>query len=617
MEAPAAPPASEAVTTSAHGAQHHDHGWHAHEHHRLREVLAERVISVVTLNRGMRLVVALAVVQLVVSALLMALRGVSMPSFIADVTNGEESTIAIAVFVATLLFTTLAWAFILAGSFRAAWPVRVVALCVFGWAMWSEKEVALDAGTATVAICLACVGVITALAVATWFLDRAARRERAAWWPRRRALLVLIVFLLVAAIYAAAWIGARAVDEEEFFTTSFSDQINNLEYFLIPLLVFAGSDFGDWGNLAVNRAVNRVRRVAPSWLFALVTLAVAGAVLFDGVRVAMDTDNGGGGLAAELGLGAVVAVLTAGLFVLARPRGRWAGHLPFLAVAAVAVIDATIGFVVSNRLSDDPNVGDKMLAISALWWGGAAAAGVVLLVAGRRRLPAWAVAATTYVVLIGVTDVLTSLPWITQVWQPFGLTPDNAPFLGTEGLRAVAAMITVVAVLAAVALRRLRAWAVPVGLLLTLTVALQVLDWIDNLYGRTTDVTSQISIAAAIVLVVALLWELTVSGEAITNTDGRWLPRDSRVQMYLGYIVMVASAVLFYGSLHAPGSGALRENQFDSEEWVRGGIIFLGVPLVISLFMIGLERWRTTRGTADESTVHVMPVEAAPVPAES
>jgi hypothetical protein len=171
----------------------------------------------------------------------------------------------------------------------------------------------------------------------------------------------------------------------------------------------------------------------------------------------------------------------------------------------------------------------------------------------------------------------------------------NAPYLGVEGLKAVAAMVTILVVLYAVATKSLRRLMTPIALFVTMTVSLQILVWVDSLFGKTTDTTGRVALFAAVVLVLALLWELAASGEGVTNVHSRWFPRDSRVMLYAGYILLVSTAVLFYSSLHDAKSNALLESQFDAEAYVRSGIFFLGVPLVITLCLIGLHRWREAR----------------------
>jgi hypothetical protein len=84
---------------------------------------------------------------------------------------------------------------------------------------------------------------------------------------------------------------------------------------------------------------------------------------------------------------------------------------------------------------------------------------------------------------------------------------------------------------------------------------------------------------------------------------------------------MVSTAVLFFSSLHDAKSNELLESQFDAEEFVRDGIFFLGVPLVITLCLIGLHRWRASHagggahapevGDAEPDGVH--PPSQAPV----
>ena len=61
--------------------------------------------------------------------------------------------------------------------------------------------------------------------------------------------------------------------------------------------------------------------------------------------------------------------------------------------------------------------------------------------------------------------------------------------------------------------------------------------------------------------------------------------------MFVGYILMVSSAVLLFASLHDQ-SGKLLESSFDPESWVKQGILFLGMPLVITIGILGFHRWR-------------------------
>jgi hypothetical protein len=154
-------------------------------------------------------------------------------------------------------------------------------------------------------------------------------------------------------------------------------------------------------------------------------------------------------------------------------------------------------------------------------------------------------------------------------------------------------------VLYALATRAVHRLIVPISLLVTLTVSLELLTWVDLLFGKTTDTTGRVALFAAVVLVVVLVWELAASGQGLTNLHSSGFPRESRVMLYGGYILLVSAAVLFYSSLHDSESATLLSAQFDAEQWVREGILFLGVPLVITLFLIGIQRWRSRTKTSD------------------
>ena len=99
---------------------------------------------------------------------------------------------------------------------------------------------------------------------------------------------------------------------------------------------------------------------------------------------------------------------------------------------------------------------------------------------------------------------------------------------------------------------------------------------------------ARLSIAQAIVILLALLWELTVSGESITNGHSSWFPRAARVLAFCGYIMLVATAVLFFSSLRVRNLGTVLEPQFESEAWPALGILQLGVPALLCLVAVRL-----------------------------
>jgi hypothetical protein len=90
---------------------------------------------------------------------------------------------------------------------------------------------------------------------------------------------------------------------------------------------------------------------------------------------------------------------------------------------------------------------------------------------------------------------------------------------------------------------------------------------------------------------LALLWSLILSGQQVTNVQGRIFPRHARMLLYLGYTIIMSSALLYLTSLREQGSGAFIATSFESSTWPLLGLLFLGIPTVIVSFVLGLGRW--------------------------
>lgn len=596
-------------------AEHTSHAEHLDEVAApLHVVLRKRLLNVVTLRGDLRLIVGLAVAQLLAAAILVALKnesgGIFEPTvyaFPAAEGNGLQ-LISQAAFLIGLGLTIAAWALLLAGAFRAGVGVRLVVFGFFFSAMASERDALynLDAGTHIAVYLL--IAAIAVLGVVTWPPEH--RRSVVGTPPgpiyaRVRSVLPLVLFLLVGSIYAAVFLSSHAADagqafasrgdtQVSTFTNDVFDQLNNIQYLLIPILVLAGADFGDWGQLAIARTARRLRGAVPVSLFAAIAVLACAAIAYDGITVALSSDGGG---LAELAFAGIVFAFAALLYVLARPRGAWSPAVPFAAVATVAILDTAVGFVVEATQGSTSHLTDYIILASAALWvvGGCIALGVLLARRGTLS-PGW-VTALVFVVLVGVTDVLGSMFVLGNLDNPpLGITSDNPPYLGAEGLRAAAALLTVATLIVAVVVRRLRQWMLPIMAMLIATVTIEVLSYIDLMYahrGKLEELGASggIAIGGAVILILALLFELAVSGEAITNVTGRIFPRDTRLLSFLGYVLLVAASVLLFASLHDE-SGKLLPSTFDPEEWVKEGILFLGIPLVITFCIAAMHRLR-------------------------
>jgi hypothetical protein len=590
------------------------HGGPADEHAEqpLRDALRARLLRLATLRPETKLLLGAVVAQLVVAAILVFARNAHLASIQSDNFARTTATIPILIFVASIIFCSAAWGLILAGAFRADWGIRVAVLAIFLWAMWSEHDVLDGVSTTDAIACCLVLALIVAIGVASWFPEKTGGHwaepdaEPSGRWRTRRRLLPPVLVVCVGALYLTAWLANRSAGHVDVFTDDVAHQLANIQFFLIPVLVLAGSEFGNWSDFVVHRVVRRIRTSIHDWLFCIIVLMAAGVILWNGLRLSMP--NNGGNVAPELLLAAVVAAVVGVLSVVAKPRGPWPGHVSFVALAIVALADSTVGYIAEQQLGHtDPLLDDKVYGVSATFWIVTAIVAAVALLVLRHRLSGPWVAAGCLIVIIGTINGLSGLDELGTVIHPIGIQSSgtaghlvtNAPYLGVEGLKSVAAMATIAVVLYALATRAVHRLIVPISLLVTLTVSLELLTWVDLLFGKTTDTTGRVALFAAVVLVVVLVWELAASGQGLTNLHSSGFPRESRVMLYGGYILLVSAAVLFYSSLHDSESATLLSAQFDAEQWVREGILFLGVPLVITLFLIGIQRWRSRTKTSD------------------
>ena len=103
---------------------------------------------------------------------------------------------------------------------------------------------------------------------------------------------------------------------------------------------------------------------------------------------------------------------------------------------------------------------------------------------------------------------------------------------------------------------------------------------------------SRIAIWAAIIVLVAMAWDVVMSGESMTNEGSKHIPRASRVLAFLGYVILVAATVLFYSGQKVTGTGAAAESVFEPESITRNGLFRLAFPLAVLMFLLRFGRNR-------------------------
>jgi hypothetical protein len=106
------------------------------------------------------------------------------------------------------------------------------------------------------------------------------------------------------------------------------------------------------------------------------------------------------------------------------------------------------------------------------------------------------------------------------------------------------------------------------------------------------------TLAAALLIVAAMVWDVVLSGDTVTNVHGRHVPRHSRVLLYFGYTMMVTTLVIFFSSLSIQGGGTAGL-EFESDIWPQMGIAVFGIPLLLTFFVINLGAWRHRQGVEE------------------
>ena len=239
---------------------------------------------------------------------------------------------------------------------------------------------------------------------------------------------------------------------------------------------------------------------------------------------------------------------------------------------------------------------DRVLAIAALGWLALAGLCAFVVLRRRRRNPTWLSAAALFFVVTGVLYFLVEFP---HVANRSGF-PNVTAHLRLPGLQLATAIATLAVVVVLVARRRL-ASPVPelLGLLLVLNGGLLAIQWIDRLIAGEEDAAGRFSIVQAVLIIVAFGWDILMSGEAITNRHTRHAPRHTRVLVYLGYVLLVTTAVLFFSSVRFVANGHVSEPGFESDAYPDSGLLIFGSAFLVTLFAARAGRlWHRARDAA-------------------
>ena len=225
-----------------------------------------------------------------------------------------------------------------------------------------------------------------------------------------------------------------------------------------------------------------------------------------------------------------------------------------------------------------------MIAVMAIPWA-LALIGIVVFLGLRRRARAGLATGLLFMALVAVLYVTSQLGEIfTQLRLPV-----HVDGLRETGLQAGIGVAAIALAAWAWARGRLAEAAPLLALLATLMVGLQVVSWIFALFDLKVSGSGLLQTA---LIVAALAWDVVMGGGAIAQGHGRWFPRHSRVLVYFGYDILVAAAVLFFAALQDQVTGKVPENGFETDFWAQNGLLMLGMPMLVTLFVVKLGRIR-------------------------
>jgi|GEM_PF-1625917 len=202
-----------------------------------------------------------------------------------------------------------------------------------------------------------------------------------------------------------------------------------------------------------------------------------------------------------------------------------------------------------------------------------------------RRWPARMVAA---VLLLGLTTTMTVVYFADSLGRVLVGEGTRWPYVSKYGLLTGFGVLGLLAVGATARWEPVRRRRLLTGLsgLLATTWALEGMDLVYDSALR----ASRVSAWAAVTVLVAAAWDVTMSGESLTNHGTRHAPRASRVLAFLGYVVLLAATVLFYSAQRAVGSGEATEAFFEPESVTRDGLFRIALPVAVLLFLLRFGR---------------------------
>ncbi len=320
----------------------------------------------------------------------------------------------------------------------------------------------------------------------------------------------------------------------------------------IPVIFYSGFDLGQTGLYLTRFSLTHVHRLLRAeHVFWLALAIVAVKLLILGVTF---SGSGLGFLPALL----LIALGALASRVLAPREEEPPEFLPFFAALLIVVVLFLPGGL-----------------RSVFGWSALAALALALafLPAARRRRH-WR-AAAVFLLLFGLWNAMNVMTYGpgSPVWAVFG----GLPAIGARGMNE-AVTLSALGYLAYLRLRKevtLERTLFTVFWLIGLTLALDIWNLFDWMHTLTAGLLS----AEALLLLIGIGHEILASG-GMLNRGSKRLPRNARVLLYLGYLLLLVGATVLANGTQGPTADLI-----NTDDLQAGGLILIGLPLYLQQFL--------------------------------
>jgi hypothetical protein len=557
------------------------------------------------MSRPLRWLAFCVIALLVIGGALLAVTNLPVPPLATGAVEGKPTQVSSAIYAVTLVSLSFGWMLALTAALLMPLAARLLLVTPVLLLLASGPVTRLADAPSPLNPPLAMelwlrgaqLVILGVLAVYSVIAARPRARGKADAVSFVRSLVLVAVLMAGYTVAELAIVfGYASLAESGRTAAAIMAQANSLPVILVVVVYWGSTDFIEWGQAAATNVGALARRLrAPAVVFGVVG-GVTLVFLADLLRL-FSLDY----LLPAAGTTLVLLVAVALVARFARPDATWPAQVPMAALVvgvmllymlfqiATAVVAAFNGRLPSEQLNPLYTV---IFAAAALALVGAA---LWLIARGRARNRADLRAAGFFLATMGVLFVGLNTPQLANV---FGLPVIPTMQLKVPAIKLVV-LTTTLLTLATLALRRqlTRALAEPFTIVLGLIMGLQVIYWFIYLVQPAlSSVLSASAIAAALLFLVAIVWDFLLAGEQVTNRTSAVFPRETRVLLYLGYMLVSTATLVFLKSVRFVGTEQVAPLGSQSNALEGFGAIGLGLPLIAYTFVQSLAHWRGTQG---------------------